>query len=140
MAAPIGNDNSVGNKGGARHSAYKELINAQWLADLLQGAIKMKDIKPRKMYVDQEHQVEVKDKRGRTRTKDGKVIYKRLLVKVPIDGFDTVQEAIAYHLLTGNEKIISKVLDKLVASKTDMTSGDKPIAGGFIMLPGKDKK
>ena len=141
MAGTIGNKNAVGNSGGARPSAYKELINAKWLADILEGRIKLEDVEPRRIYVTQEHWIPEKNKKGKEKLdRNGQPKYKKLFVKVPVNGFSTVQEAIAYHLLTGNEKIISKVLDKLVASKTDMTSGDKPIAGGFIMLPGKDKK
>lgn len=34
MSAPIGNKNALGNQGGGRKSAYDEIKEAEWLADV----------------------------------------------------------------------------------------------------------
>lgn len=120
-----GNKAAAGLKGGRRKSAYQELLDATWLNDVITGKIKIEEVEPieyivKKKYIDAD---------GKLKTKD-RVTFR----------FRTGMHAIAYHLLKGNDRFIQKVLDKLVASKTDITSDGDKIEGGFIIVPEKDKE
>lgn len=59
--------------------------------------------------------------------------------KSKIKLFRTGKDAIAYHMLTGNDKLIAKVLDKFLPTLIDATSKGEQI-GGFIVLPEKDSE
>lgn len=106
-----------------RRTALAELIDAQFLQDILDGKVKVQDVQPQEFVI------------TRKRIVEGKVdTYKEIAT-----GFKNGQHALAWHLLTGNEKLLSKTLDKLIASKTDVSSGNKPLqAGGFIIIPEKE--
>lgn len=112
-----------------RKSAYLEKVDAQWLQDVLTGKTKIQDvvatqsvIKRKRITIDPEtkqRQVEIVDE--------------------IVDHFKNGRHALAYHVFTGNEKMLSKILDKLVASKSDITTeGDKLPTGGFIVMPAKE--
>lgn len=109
-----------------RKSAYTERVDATWLNDVLAGKITEDQVKPR-VFIVKTKKV-VTDKDGKERIVDTQKV-----VEVFKDG----RAAIAYKILTGDTAMISKVLDKLVATKTDLTTGDEPI-GGIIYMPEKD--
>lgn len=116
---------ALGNKGGGRRSAYQELLDANWLNDVMTGKIKIHEVEPtqyvtKKKYIDPE---------GRVATK------KEITFR-----FKNGLHAVAYHILKGNDRFVQKVLDKLIASKTDITSNDEKIEGGFIVVPERDKE
>ena len=116
---------SVKGKRAGRRSAYQEQIDATWLHDILAGKIKIKDVEPVDYVL------------TRTRIVEGvEQEYKEVIQR-----FKNGKDAIAYHILTGNYKFINKVLDKIVPTKTDVTSdGAKLPSGGYIIIPEKEKK
>lgn len=115
---------NYGNKGGGRKSAYQETLDAKWLQAVLDGKIKIKDIAPTEYTIIRRRMLngkEVKETLYRERFKSGK-------------------DAIAYHILRGDITVLKHVLDKLIASKKDITSdGEKLSVGGFIQIPEKEK-
>lgn len=120
------NSGTKGNAGGGRKSAYQELLSAQWLQDVLDGKINIKDVEPieyitYKKFINANGKIE-KIKEIATRFKSGK-------------------DAIAYKVLTGNDSMLRDVLSKLIASKRDITTdGNAVNVGGFIMMPPKETK
>ena len=126
--AKLGNKNALGNKG--RPSPFKEIIDAQFLADLISGKVKETDVMPRL----------VKQKRARIikDPKTGKEKIEHYFEMVPM--FRTGLDALAYKLLTGDNAVMNKLLDKLVASKSDVSSGGQALKpAGFIIIPEKEK-
>jgi hypothetical protein len=115
-----------------RKSAYQEHVDAQWLQDVLSGKILVKDVQPKQIVLERIQISTIVDK------KTGESHQKESIVKKVVEQFDNGQHALAYHILTGNIAILQKVLDKIVATKLDHTSGDETITGGFIAIPQRD--
>lgn len=100
-----------------------QTIDAPWLHDIISGKIKAEDVAP----------VAVKVKR---RTFDRETGLPKIYFDTQIV-YKSGRDAIAHAIITGNERMISKILDKIVATKTDITSAGDQI-GGFIYYPEKE--
>ena len=93
MAAPMGNKNAQGNKGGGRKSAYQEARDAKFLEQIWEGD-----------YDEAELKKVINSKTGKKRG---------------------AKHVFAMLALTGNEKVLNKLVDKLFANKQDITFDDR---------------
>lgn len=108
-----------------KKSPYQRLLDEAWLQDLMTGKINIKEVEPTQ-YVTKKKVI----------APDGTITFEKQISF----RFKNGMHALAYHILKGNDKFIQKILDKLIASKTDVTSDGEKVEGGFIMIPERDKE
>lgn len=112
-------------------------IDIGWLNDVLDGKIKVQDVQPDERVVTRTQMEKYRVESGKLK---GRYRWKKTTTKEVVTEFRNGRDAIAFYLLTGDKDMIKKVLDKLLPNKTDITSGNSEIKGGFIVLPEQDKK
>ena len=102
MPAPKGNQNAKGNKGGGRSKlADEEFLNKVWEGKVKTTVKKFRIVKK---------------------------VYKGKVIKYKIPVFSSGKQAFVFYIQNGNEKMLSKLMDKLFSDKREVAGpGGGPI-------------